>query len=133
MPTFDKFFEYDFEDTVIDLDASAADAYTWRPEKSYLITAAIIEYAEATDAAIATPGVVSIDHTPSGGSRTEKGTYTAQVSKAIGEVERMTNLTQFQAKSGDLVILEHKTQQTSTEAGTVRVRIQGYVIPDGEV
>lgn len=131
MSTFNRWEEFDFNGTTITLDASAADAYTWKPVNPCIVLGAKVTYTEATDAAIATPGVVSIDHTPSGGSRTEKGLYTAQVSKAIGEEEEFSSFTQFKVKDGDSVILEHKTQQGDAEDGAVIVTVYYYSVPDG--
>lgn len=129
MSTFNRYFTYDFEGTEVDLDASTGDSYTWLPERPMIVLGATVHYSEATDAAIATPGVVSLDHTPSGGSRTEKGTYTAEVSKAIGTEENMS-ITQFKVRDGDTVILEHKTQQTSMEAGKVKLILHCLSVPD---
>lgn len=132
MCTRNRMVTFDFEGAEVDLDASTGDAYTWKPEAAYIISKAVVIYSEATDAAIATPGVVSLDHTPSGGSRAEKGSYTAEVSKAIGEEVEMS-ITPFEVGVGDSIIFEHKTQQTSTEAGKVKMRLFMYAIPDGSL
>lgn len=131
MPHSLRYEEFDFNGTTITLDASAADAYTWKPAMPMTVLGAKVVYTEATDAAIATPGVVSIDHTPSGGSRTEKGTYTAEVSHAVGEEEEFDSFTQFKVKDGDSVILEHKTQQGDAEDGAVKVIIYYDSVPEG--
>ncbi len=103
-----------------DLDAAVADTWEWAPLYPIMVHKCTFIYSEATDAAIATPGVVSLDHTPSGAARVEKATYTAEVSQSIGTEKELTTLVPFAVATGDKLHFEHKTQQTATEVG------QGY-------
>ena len=127
MGTFDNMITFDFADAEVDLDASTGDAYAWQPTRGYLVVGATVVYSEATDAAIATKGVVALKYTASGGSAVEK-----EVSKDIGEEEDMS-ITQFTCRDGDTVTFNHKTQQTSMEAGKVKMRLHMYAIPDGTI
>lgn len=122
----------------ITLEATAGDIYTWIPDRPWMITAASVIYSEATDAAQAQAGIVSLDHDPAGAvARSEKATYTSEVSKAIGTEAKMLDGNgkppQFQVDAGDSVIFELKTEMTATEAGKVRLILYGYQIPDGEI
>lgn len=122
----------------VDLDAAVADKFTWTVNHPILIHQVGFIYTEATDAAIVTKGVVSLDVTPSGGSRTEKATYTAEVSKSIGYEGKLTDSNGsanlgILVDAGDTVIFEHKIQQTSLEAGKGVFVVYYELVPDGSV
>lgn len=123
----------------VDLDASVGDAFIWTVPHGIRVQDVRVVYMEATDAAIVTPGVVSVDYlaTTAGASRTEMGTYTAEINKAIGSggqlLDASSKAVNFLAEQGSTIYFEHKTQQSATETGQVKFILYGYLWPDAEV
>lgn len=121
----------------VDLEGTAADVFVWVVPHGIRVQDVQIVFIVATPGTLTTPGVVSVDHTPAGGSRTEKGTYTAIISQAIGVTGQLTdasgNPVNFLAEAGDTITFEHKTLQTATQAGEVKFILYGYLWPDAVV
>lgn len=116
-------------------DGSAADIFTWILAHGMVIHKIEFVVSEVV-ASDTTDAVVSVDYTPSGGSRTEYGTITVPDTTAVGTVlSPSTSLNPLVLSSGDTVVLEFKT--ASVDAGTDSGR--GYFmiwyesIPDSEV
>lgn len=122
----------------VDLDAAPGDKFTWTILHPMLIHRVEVIYTEATPASLTTPGAVALDHTPSGGLRAEKATYTAETSKAVGSVGVLKdangneNISLFVAK-GDTIHFEHTTQQDSLTTGAVIFIVFYELIPDATV
>lgn len=121
----------------IDLDDPAADTFTLKTRHPMVVHSVEFVYTEATDSAIATPGVVSVDRKIGSGSRTEYATYTAEVSKAIGDVGKLLDANSefppMDLAAGDTLYLEHKTQQTAGEAGRGKFLVYYEMAQDFEV
>lgn len=120
-----------------DTDASAADHFTWKPEKPLLVRdfGFVVTETIANDA---TAAVVSLDHTPSGGARTEKATITLTDGAAVGTefiTYEGTALSPFVVEEGDTLHFEHKTQGTdgSSSAGKGYYVLYYEWIPDGTI
>ena len=121
----------------VDLEGAAADVFALVVPHGIRVQDVQVVFIVATPAVLTTPGVVSVDHTPVGGARTEKGTYTAIISQAIGVTGQLLdasgNPVNFLAAQGDTIIFEHKTLQTATQAGEVKFILYGYLWPDAVV
>ena len=136
----------------VDLDATVSTPFTMViPSNAAMhIHQCYFLYTEATDAAVTTLGAVSLDVTPSGGSRTEYAIYTAELSKAIGTTGTLLNsssrndqpsgdtllTTEFDTIKlgpGDTLHLEHKTEQTDMEAGAGKFVLAYEMIPQVDV
>ena len=123
---------------VFDFDATASDLFVMVMPHGIHIQDVQIVYSEATDAAIAALGVFAIDYlsTVSGASRVEKGSYTAELSKAIGFAGQLlssSNPVNFLAEQGSTIYFQHVTAQTSGEAGAGRYILYGFQWPDAVV
>lgn len=119
-----------------DTDASAADHFTWKPEKpllvrdfGFVITEAVVNTSVAA--------VVSLDHTPSGGSRTEKATLSIANAAVVGTefiTYEGTALSPFVVEEGDTLHFEHKTAGTGgSTAGKGYYVLYYEWIPDGTI
>lgn len=122
----------------VDLDAAISTKFTWKVNTPILVHGVGFIYTEATPSSIATPGVVSLAVIPSGGTETEKATYTAEVSKAIGFEGKLVNASGTSRLGvvvdvGDTILLKHKVQQTATVAGKGIFVVYYEIIPDGNV
>jgi len=119
------------------LEATARDTFSWILTHPIVVTGCDFVYSEATDAAIATKAVVTLDHLPSGGSRVEKASYTSEVSKPVGSTGKLlttaTTFTPFQVAIGDEIFFELQTAQTATEAGKGYFVLYYDMLPDGEI
>lgn len=125
-----------FMSDVFNFDDSAADVFVMVMPHGIHIQDIQMVYTEATDAAVAALGIFSIDYKAVGGSRVEKGLYTAELSKAVGFTAPFldgTDRVNFLAEQGSTIYFEIKTTQTSGEAGSGRYVLYGFQWPDAVV
>lgn len=133
---FPNFNNFDVIPVEVDLTATAADKFTWKLRHPIQIHSVEFVVSTAVSATTTAP-VVSFDHTPSGGTRTEKGTATIANGSAVGTNVRLESATKaitFVAQKDDTIIFKHKTQGAGgTPAGKGFFIIFYELISDGEV
>lgn len=119
-------------------EASAADHFTYTVKKPMIVRDVGFVVTDTIDND-QTAAVVSLDHTPSGGSRAEKVTITLPDTTAVG-VELLgsdaaTPITPFVVDVGDTLHFEHKTAGTDTSSadGAGYYRLYYEYIPDGSI
>ena len=116
-------------------DGSTGDTFTWTLAHPMIIHKVefIVSEIVASDS---TDGVVSLDYTPSGGSRTEYATITVPDATAVGgQLEPATLPDPLELSEGDIVIFEHKTQgaDAGTQSGKGYWHVWFESVPDYEV